>query len=121
VLSARLAFILDARRDVYSVSKDVIAVDNDVADGYSDPELDIPPGPFGRSHSHSLLNRHRAGHCIHHAAKLNQHAVAGGLDDSSLMGGDRGIDDLAPVRLQCRERANLVGTHQPRITHDIGC
>jgi hypothetical protein len=34
--SGRLAFVLDTRRDVYSVSKDVIAVDNDVADGYSE-------------------------------------------------------------------------------------
>jgi hypothetical protein len=36
------------------------------------------------------------------------------------MGGDRGIDDLTPVRFQRCERADLISSHQARVTRDIG-
>jgi len=44
------------------------------------------------------LNRNCASHGIDGARELDQHAVAGSLDNTTLMGGDCGIDDLAPMR-----------------------
>jgi hypothetical protein len=44
------------------------------------------------------LNRNCASHGIDGARELDQHAVAGSLDNAALMGGDCGIDDLAPMR-----------------------
>ena len=91
-----LALILDARCDIDPVAKDVVAVDDDIANVYSDPEQDTRPTPSGRSLRHFLLNLDRTGHGIYGARKLDQHAVVGGLDDAALMGGCR-IDDLAPA------------------------
>src|SRR5205823_10830278 len=50
---------------------------------------------------------------------LGQHAVARGLDDAPLVLGDLAVDQLAPMRLEARERALLVGADQPRVTRDI--
>jgi hypothetical protein len=53
-------------------------------------------------------------------AKLDQHAVAGGLDDAAPLLGDLRIYEFAAQRLQTFERAFLVRPHQPRIPRDIG-
>ena len=66
-----LALILDARCDIDPVAKDVVAVDDDIANVYSDPEQDTRPTPSGRSLRHFLLNLDRAGHGIDGARKLN--------------------------------------------------
>ena len=41
------------------------------------------------------------------------------LDDAPLVLGDLAVDQLAPMRLEARERALLVGADQPRVAHDI--
>src|SRR5436853_3279557 len=51
-------------------------------------------------------------HCVHrlihatrsHAAELDQHAVAGGLDDPAATLGDARIDQFGPERLEPRQR-----------------
>jgi hypothetical protein len=65
------------------------------------------------------LNRNRASHGIDGARELDQHAIAGGLDYTAVILGDSRIDDLAPVRLQGSKRADLISTHQARVTGDI--
>ncbi len=69
---------------------------------------------------HRLLHRDRAAHRIDDAGKLDQHAVAGGLDDAAAVLGDFRIDQLAAQRLEPFERAFLVRPHQPRIPRHIG-
>jgi hypothetical protein len=51
----------------------------------------------------------RAAQCIHDAAELDEQTVADGLDDSPAMPGDPGIDHFAPIRLQPRESAFIIG------------
>jgi hypothetical protein len=57
---------------------------------------------------------------IDDARKFDQEPVAGGFDDMAAVLGDLGVRDFAADRLQCRKRALLVGTHQPRVAGDIG-
>ena len=63
-----------------------------------------------------------AAHCdrVGDALELHQHAVAGGLDDAALALGDRGVDQLEPVGLEPRERARLVGLHEPAVADHVG-
>ena len=43
----------------------------------------------------AVLHLDRAAHRVDHAAKLDQAAVAGALDDAPVMRGDGGIDQIA--------------------------
>jgi hypothetical protein len=54
-----------------------------------------------------------------HRAELDQHPVAGGLDDPPAMMGDERISGGAMLP-QCLGRARLVRPHQPRIARHIG-
>jgi hypothetical protein len=54
-----------------------------------------------------------------HRAELDQHPVAGGLDDPPAMFGDERVG-VGPMLAQCLCRARLVLSHQPRIPGDIG-
>jgi hypothetical protein len=67
------------------------------------------------------LDLDRAPHSVDDARKLDQHAVAGGLDDAPVMLPDFRIDELAAMRLQAVEGAFLVRSHQPRITGHVRC
>ena len=69
--------------------------------------------------SYLLLNFHRTARCIDRAGELDQHAVAGGLDDATAVRGNPGIDKLLPKRLQLRKRALLIAPHQPAIAGDV--
>ena len=80
----------------------------------------LSAGDVGVPLGHRLLHLDRAAHRIDDAGKLDQQAVAGGLDDAAVVLGDLRIDELAPQRLEAFERAFLVRAHQPRIARDIG-
>ena len=56
---------------------------------------------------------------IDDAGEFHQHAVAGGLDDAAVVLGDAGVDQFAAVRFERRERADLVGAHQPAVADHI--
>src|SRR5712671_7462031 len=68
---------------------------------------------------HLALHSDRATYRVDDARKLDQHAVARGLDDASAMLGDLGIDQFAPMRLQPSKGPFLIGTHEPAVTGDI--
>src|SRR5712671_1504204 len=68
---------------------------------------------------HLALHSDRATYRVDDARKLDQHAVAGGLDHAPAMLRDLGIDQFAPVRLQPSKRPFLVGTHEPTVTCDV--
>ena len=68
---------------------------------------------------HLPLHIDRAAHRIDDAGELDQEPVAGGFDNAAAMFDDPGIDQFAPDRFQRRQRAFLVGAHQPRIADHI--
>ena len=69
---------------------------------------------------HCPLNVDGAAHRVDNAGKLNQQAVAGGLDDPPAMLVDFRVGDFAPDRLERKERSLFVLAHQPGIADDIG-
>ena len=106
--------------DVDAVAEDVVAIGQHITDVDADPELDLPLGRLVGLCRHAALNRDGAAHSIDGADKLDQHAIAGGIDDAASVLVDFGIDELAPVRLQPGERPLLVDADQPAVASDIG-
>ena len=69
---------------------------------------------------HCLLEFDSGAERIHRAGELDQRAVAGQLDQSPTVAGQRRFQTLLAVFSQARERATLVATHQAGIAHHIG-
>ena len=67
----------------------------------------------------AVLQLDSAIHGDNHAAKLDEAAVAGPLDDAPVMRVDGGIDEIAPKPPQPREGANLVRTGQLAVADDV--
>jgi hypothetical protein len=64
-------------------------MDADAIGGHADIALD-----------HGVLNFDRATHCVDDAAKFDESAVAGALDDSAIVHGDGRIDQVTAKRPQ---------------------
>ena len=117
---ARFGDALQPRRNVDPVSVDVVAFDDDVAQVDADAELDA--AVFGRGAvavGHAGLDRDGAAHGLDRAGEIHQQAVAGALDDASLVHGDARLDELAKMLLEPAKRAFLVVAHEPAITGDV--
>ena len=94
--AARLGHAFQPRGDVDAVAEDVVALDDDVAEIDADAELDAAVlRHIGVALGHAALHLDRAAHRVDDAGELDQHAVAGGLDDAAAVLGDLGIDKLA--------------------------
>ena len=103
-----------AGRDVDAVAKDVVVLDDDVAEIDADAELHpARRRDVGIAPRHPALDLGSAQHRIDDAVEFDQHAVARGLDDAAAILGDGRIDQLDPMGLQTGERPRLVGLHQP--------
>ncbi len=94
---ARLGDALKPRGDIDAVAHQVaVAFLDHVAEMNADPELDALLGrQTGVALDHALLHFDGAVHGVDHAAKLDQAAVAGALDDAAVMRVDGGIDQIA--------------------------
>ena len=66
------------------------------------------------------LHLNGAAHCVHDAAELDDDAVPGALDDAAVMGGDGGVDEVAPEPPQPRQGAVLVSTGEPAVSDNVG-
>jgi hypothetical protein len=107
--------------DVDAVAIEIVALDDHIAEIDADAKLDAPiGGNLGIALGHRALHLDRAAHRVDDAGKLDQHAVAGGLDDAAVMRGNFRIGDRAPQLGQRGVRALLVRAHQPRIPGHIG-
>src|SRR5262249_43638427 len=96
------------------------AVDDDVADIDADANLDaLCLWHAGIALRHPALNLDRATQCFHDAFEFREDAVAGALDDPPAMLVDLGVEELASVGFQPRERALLVGAHQSAVAGDV--
>jgi hypothetical protein len=69
---------------------------------------------------HLALDVHRALNGVDRALELDQHAVAGRLDEPPAVRGDGGIDHFEAMRFQARKRARLVGFHEPAVAGHVG-
>src|SRR5262245_31928694 len=88
---------LEPRRDVDGVAQQVAAIDDDIAQVYPDPERDAAVGgDLDIAPRHAALHVQRAAAGVDDARKLDENAVAGGLDDAAAMGRDRRLDELHP-------------------------
>src|SRR5262249_57044496 len=76
-------------------------------------------GDLGIAPGHAALHDQRAAHGVDDARKLDQDAIAGGLDDAAAMIRDGGIDQLQSHGAQSRERALLVDADQPAVAGDV--
>ncbi len=119
--ATRRSNLLQSRCDVDAVAKDVVLLDDDVSDIYTDTELDAPiDGDALVALGHSALHRHRAGYGFHDRRERKQQAVASGFDDVSLVSGDERVDELDPVCFQGHQGAFLVRAHDARVAHHVG-
>ena len=92
--TAWLGNTLQPSGNVDAVAKDIVVVDDDIADMDTDPEFDSDIlRDYGVLRGHGTLDFDRAARRINGAGELHQHAVAGGLDDAPPMGGYRGINE----------------------------
>jgi hypothetical protein len=60
-----------------------------------------------------------AAHRVDDAAKLDDCAIAGALDDAAVMGGDGGVDEIAAQPPDARQRAVLVKAREPAVADNI--
>jgi hypothetical protein len=118
---ARLGDALQPRRDIDAVAHEVaVALLDHIADMDADAELN----PLVLWHAriafdHRPLDFHGAVHRVHHAAEFDDAAVAGALDDATMVHGDGRIDQVAAKGPQARQNAILVGSGEPRVADDI--
>ena len=118
---ARLGDAFKARGDVDAIAHQIaIALLDHVANMDADPKLDALLGRQARvALDHAGLHFDSAADRVYDAAKLNDRAVAGALDDAASMKGDGRVDQIAAERPKPRQNAVLVGTGQPAVANDI--
>jgi hypothetical protein len=119
--AARFSERFEPRRDVDTVAENVVAVDDDVSYVDAHAKLDAFVGRHrGVAFRRATLQINCAPYGIHHARELDQSSVAGGLDNTSAVLLDIGINEFAPVCLEGRKRAFLVRAYEARVADDVG-
>ena len=118
--SAWLGYAFKASGDVNAVPKYIVVIYDDVADVDADAKFD----PLVWWHrrilvGHAALDLNCTAYRIHGACKLDQHAVAGCLDDAATMLGDGGVNEDFSDRLEPGQCAFLVRAHETAIPGDI--
>ena len=99
--STRLRQSFKACSEVDAIAENVPILHDDIALMNADAKLYAPFGRHvGISYRHRTLHLSRAGHCLHNAWELDQHAVAGRLDDAAFVFSDVRIDQLTAMRLE---------------------
>ena len=118
---ARRSNALKPRGDIDAVAHEVaIRLLDDIADVNPDAEVDSPLLRHARiALDEAVLNLDRAADRVDDAAKLDDRAVAGAFDDTAVVGGDGGVDEVAPQTPQARKGPILVGAGEAGISDDV--
>ena len=119
---ARRANAFEPRGDIDAVTHQIaICFLDDVAEMNADPEFN--PTPFRQPRialNHAVLHFDGAANGLDHAAKLDEKAISGSLDDAAMVGGDGGVDKVAAQPPKARERAILVRARKPAVADNVG-
>src|SRR5207248_3146837 len=83
---------LETGRDIHPVTKNIIALDNDIADVDPDAEFDAIVRSAGITLGHAALPSSGTTQRINDASELNQQPIAGCLDDTAPVFGDLRVD-----------------------------
>src|SRR5215831_2314554 len=106
------ASAFQACRNINAIAKDVVVLDDDVAEIDPDPEPDPAfLGDRGCAIGHRELPFGRTAHRVYDAREFRQYPVASGVDDAAGVLVDLRVDDFASMRLQAFVRAFLVRAH----------
>ena len=118
--AARFGERFEARRHVDAIAKNVVFLNDHVAQIDADAELYPSRRRDVRVASrHPTLDLGSAQHRVGYAVELDQQAVAGGLYDAAAVPLDDRIDKLNTMRLETCERPRLVGLHHPTVTDHV--
>ena len=111
----------NARGNVDAVAHQVaVALLDHVAEMDAHAELDAPVGRKANiALDHAVLHLDGAPHSVHHAAKLDDAAVASTLDDTSVMQSDGRVDEVASKSPKPRKCPLLVGPRKPAVSDHI--
>ena len=103
------ASAFQACRNIDAIAKDVVVLDDDVAEIDPDPEPDPAfLGDRGCAIGHRELPFGGTAHRVYDAREFRQYPVASGVDDAAGVLADLRVDDFASMRLQAFVRAFLV-------------
>ena len=117
---ARFRDALEAGGDVDAVAKDIVALDQYVAEMDADPVEDaLRLGDAFIAGRHLPLHRERALDRLDDGRKVDEHPVAHGLEQPPAMRGDDRLNGLAPLAHRIR-RPRLVLPHHARIADNVG-
>jgi hypothetical protein len=119
---AGLSYAFQPCGDIDAVAHQItVAFLDDVTEMDADAELNPPVlSHAGIALDQAVLHLDRAAHRVDNAAKLDEAAVAGAVDDPPMVCGNRRIDQIAAQRPEPRERSLLVGTRESAIADNIG-
>ena len=108
-------------RDVDAVTIEIAALDHDVTEVDTDAQHDVASfRQIAVRGGHAVLQFDRALHRVYRTAELDEHAVAGDLEDAALVADDQGLQHLLPPGLERGQRAGLVVLHEPAVTNYVG-
>ncbi len=118
--AARFCRRLKARRDIDRIAKDILRLDDHIADMDSGAEADrivVAEGLVGRAEC--VLDGNGAVKRLDRRGKLDQRPIAEQLDHPAVMRGDGGRDDLAKDDVQRFQQPGRIRLHHPAETDDI--
>ena len=117
----RLGDAFEPRGDIDAVAHQVaVALLDDVTQMNADAKFYAFVGRDARvALDHGVLHFERAAHRVDDAAKLDDAAVAGALDDAAMMYGDRRINQVAAQRAQSRQSSIFVRAGESAIADHI--
>ena len=112
---------LQSRGDIDAVAHQIaVSLLDDVAEMNADAKIDAALGRHaGVAFDEAVLHLDGAAHRVDDAAKLDEAAVAGALDDAPVMRGDGGIDQIAAQRPEPCERALFVRAREPAVADHV--
>jgi hypothetical protein len=117
----RLSERLQTSSDIHPVAKDVVFLNDHVAEVDADPKSNaLVPGHLGFALDHAALDLRDATHGVHNTRKLRQQAVAGILYGTAPVLLDLRIDQLPEMGLEPLMRPFLIRSHQTRIACHVG-
>ena len=118
--TTRLCDAFKTRCNIDPITKDIVVIDDNIADVNADAKLDpLDLRYIDIVFGHGTLNFDRAAYRIYDAAELDESAVPGILDDAPAMIRDFWIKKRLSKSFQLRQRAFFVDPYQAARARDI--